>query len=288
MSQSPPFIQDATPENFTALVLSNSDKGLVLVNYWSPQAGPCLRLWPVLERLAGEFQGRFLLANLNVVRHPHLAREYGVTSVPTLKLFRHGAVQETVHGYDSEGSLRTLINRHLSRPSDRAIAQAVQRYQQGQAADAFALLERAAAEDPENARIPITHAKLLIQSRDYAAAEVLLHALPRAAWDSAEDSALLAHLSFLLASQSAPAAEDLEQFLASNPEDCDTRYTLAAVKLSRDDYEGAMDQLVEILRRDRGFRDGVAVRGLSAIFQLLGKDDQRVRRCRERLLDMSD
>lgn len=87
---SSPYVFDATAENFQTLVLENSDKGPVLVNYWSPHAGPCLMLMPRLVRLAGEFSGRFLLVMLNIDFLGRLARDHGVTSIPTVKVFRRG------------------------------------------------------------------------------------------------------------------------------------------------------------------------------------------------------
>ena len=92
------FIQDATDENFSELVVSNSSRGPVLVNFWSKKVGPCIRQYPVLEKLAQEFGGRFLLVNLNTDTFRQLARDYGVTSLPTLKLFVRGEVAATRHG----------------------------------------------------------------------------------------------------------------------------------------------------------------------------------------------
>ena len=86
------FIFEATPDNFTQLVLDNSAKGPVLVNYWAPWAGPCLKLWPVLEQLARHYAGRFLLVNINTDTHKKLARDYGINSLPTLKMYRYGKV----------------------------------------------------------------------------------------------------------------------------------------------------------------------------------------------------
>src|SRR5690606_21332874 len=102
------------------------------VNYWAPWAGPCLKLWPVLEKLAHEFGGRFLLVNLNTDKHQALAKSFGVNSLPTLKVFRNGQVIDQVYGAESEASLRRLLQRHLPRDSDRHIAAAVRRYHAGE------------------------------------------------------------------------------------------------------------------------------------------------------------
>src|SRR3990172_305178 len=126
-----PYVFDASAENFRALVLENSDKGPVLVNYWSPHAGPCLMLMPRLVRLATEFSGRFLLVMLNTDDLGRLAREHGVNSLPTVKLFRHGKVVDTLHGAESETVLREFISRHVSREVDGKYASALEAYQRG-------------------------------------------------------------------------------------------------------------------------------------------------------------
>jgi len=137
------FIFEATADNFTQLVLDNSAKGPVLVNYWAPWAGPCLKLWPVLEQLARHYAGRFLLVNVNTDKHKSLARDYGINSLPTLKMYRHGKVVDEVHGAESEQSLRAFIDKHMARPSDRLLAKALRLYQQGDTTAALTLLAEA-------------------------------------------------------------------------------------------------------------------------------------------------
>lgn len=284
MSTSPAHILDGTAANFGDAVIRNSHKGPVVVNFWSPGAGPCLRLWPVLEELARAYQGRFLLVNVNVDREQRVARDAGVGSVPTVKIYHRGEVVETVHGFDHAKAFRRLIDRYVPRDSDQLLVEALKLYQAGDSAAAFDLMDRAAAADPDNPRIPLTHAKLRIREGHYTEAEARLNALPRSAWGG-EASQLLAHLGFLLAAQDAPPLETLLERVAAEPEDCENRYRLAAVRLAADDYDGAVDQLLEILRRDRTYRDGAVVRGLSAIFRLLGNDDPRVKAWRGRMLD---
>lgn len=284
MSAPPAYILDGTAANFGDAVIRNSHKGPVVVNFWSPGAGPCLRLWPVLEELARAYQGRFLLVNVNVDREQRVARDVGVGSVPTVKIYHRGEVVETVHGFDHAKAFRRLIDRYVPRDSDQLLVEALKLYQAGDSAAAFDLMDRAAAADPDNPRIPLTHAKLRIREGQYAEAEARLNALPRTAWGG-EASQLLAHLGFLLAAQDAPPLETLLAQVAAEPENCEHRYRLAAVSLAADDYDAAVDQLLEILRRDRTYRDGAAVRGLSAIFRLLGNDDPRVKAWRGRMLD---
>lgn len=282
----PNFIFDGTADNFTTLVLENSGKGPVVVNYWAPWAGPCLKLWPTLESLAREFNGRFLLVNINTEREGKLARGQGVNSLPTLKVYRHGQVVDEVHGAESETSLRALLNRHVARPSDIALAKAVQRFMNGDVDGAFTQLTALAGEDPDNPRVPLTHAKLLFRAARYADTIAVIAAHP-ALRGNDEASVLLAHAEFMQDAQTADA-EALHAAEAAGTLDLDGRYQLAALALQHDDPETALRHLLDILKQDRGFRDGIARRGMTAIFHLLGRDDELSARYRSAMLDILD
>ena len=114
-----PYVFDATAENFRQLVLENSEKGPVLVNYWSPHAGPCMMMMPRLVRLTTEFGGRFLLVMLNTNELGRLAHEHGVNSIPTMKVYRYGKVVDTLYGVEQENVLRDFILKHVSGPATK-------------------------------------------------------------------------------------------------------------------------------------------------------------------------
>ena len=280
----PSFILDATSENFRTLVLENSEKGPVLVHYWSPRAGPCMMLMPRLVRLANEYSGKFLLVMLNTDEHGKLAREFGVTSVPTVKFFRQGQVQHTIHGAEPDAEFRHVIDKFVARQADMAQAVALRAYhKEGDVDKACTLLAKAALDDPTNFRISIDLAKLLMLKGDFTQAEYLLLSLPGEVRDEPEISTLLAHVGFIRVAQEAPDIETLERKIAADPDNTVARYQLSALKLVSDDYEGAMEQLLEIVRRDRAFRDDAGRKGLIAIFNMVGSQNELVGRYRSLL-----
>ena len=283
----PAYVFDATADNFRTLVLANSDKGPVVVNFWSPRAGPCRMLMPRLLKLAEEFRGRFLLVRLNTDEFARLARDQGVTSIPTTKVFRHGAVVDTLHGAESEASLRAFLRKHLGGPTGELRTTALRAFESGDAERAASLAAQAALAEPDDPRIPLDVAKLLVLQGRYAQAEALLAALPVALREQEAVRNLLTHASLLNAARRAPAPEVLEQAIAARPDDLEARYRLAAVRLTADDYEGAMAGLLEIARRDPSFRHDVGRDGLLAIFTLLGEQDARVQRYRAALLKIA-
>jgi putative thioredoxin len=281
-----PYVFDATAENFPTLVLENSDKGPVLVNYWSPRAGPCLMLMPRLVRLATEFGGRFLLVMLNTDEFGRLAREHGVNSLPTIKLFRHGNVVDTLHGAESEAELRGFISKHVSREANGKYATALQAYQRGDLDQAVTQAAEAALAAPDNPRLAIDLVKLLMLQQRFSQANELMKSLPQEVRQHPEIRNLSVHVGFIRTAGDAPPVATLERAIADNPDDLEARYRLCAIKMTQDDYAAAMEQLLEIVHRDHGFRDQAGRNGLRAIFSLLGEDDERVRRYRA-LLDQT-
>ncbi len=278
-----PYVFDATAENFPRLVLENSDKGPVLVNFWSPRAGPCLMLMPRLVRLADEFAGRFLLVMLNTDELGRLAREQGVVSLPTVKVYRHGRVVDTLHGAESDEVLRRFIDKQLADTADSRLRNALTAQARGDTGSAVRLAAEAALADPHDPRIPLELAKLLVLQQRYAQADDLLQALPEETRALPELRRLATHVGFLRAARDAPPVAELERTIAANPNDLEARYRLGAVHLVANDYEAAMQQLLEIAARGDGAPRERARHGLETLFGMLGEDDERVLRYRQLL-----
>lgn len=274
----PPYIQEANPDNFKTLVLENSERGPVMVYFWSPRAGPCMKLMPRLIRLADEYCGKILLVMLDTDEYGRMAKEeYGVTSVPTVKFFRHGKVENTIHGAESDAEFRRIIGKFVPREASMAQVNAARAFhREGDLDQACALLAKAVLEEPDNPRIVLDLAKLLVLKEEYARAEALLQSLPDEARAEPEISSLLIHAGFLRVAQEAPMVEILERDILAQPDKSVARYQLSAVKLLQNDYAGAMDQLLEIVRRDRAFREDAGRKGLLAIFNMLGNENALV------------
>lgn len=264
------FVLEATRENFAQLVLSNSDKGPVLVYFWSPQAGPCMMLMPRLLKLADEYGGKFLLVLVNVDVLKQLAHEQAVNSIPTVKIFRNGKVVQTIHGAESDATFHAALQNFIARDAEVAHVRALQAQRSGDAEAARRQLAEAALENPDNPRIPADLAKSLMADGAYQQAQDLLRALPPALRADAEIDSLLVHLDFIVTAQTAPSLPELQQRIATEPDDLEARHQLASVSLVQDNLEQAMNALLEIARRDRAFRQDIGRRGLLVLFEMLG------------------
>ena len=278
------YILDVTGDDFNQAVLSNSHKGPVMVNYWSDNAGPCLRLWPVLEKLANDYNGQFLLVNIDTNKEKQLAHDYGVNSVPTVKLFINGEVVDQIHGYDSPGSFKKMLNKYLARESDKDLALAVNEYQNDNKAAAFEQLNKLIFIDPENSRILLAYAKLLMKEEAYEQAYALLEKTPLKN-ESDEAVVLMTNALFISTAHSAAALDTLQQQLQEKPDDLTLLFQLCSHKMMHSNFAEAMDILLRIIKLNRTWRDGIASLCVRGLFIMLGKDSPLVIEYRRKLID---
>ncbi len=278
------YIIDVTSKNFSDAVLSNSHKGPVMVNYWAESAGPCLRLWPVLEKLANDYNGQFLLANIDTAKEKQLAHESGVNSVPTVKLYINGEVVEQIHGYDSPDSFKKILDKYLARKSDKELAAAVNEYQNGNKEIAFEQLNKLVFIDPENSRIQLVFAKLLMKEEAYEQAYALLEKTPLKN-ENEEAVVLMTNALFLLTVTKAEVIKNLQEVLEEQPGDLTALFQLCSHKIMQSEFGEAMSILLKIIKLDYSWRNGIASLCMRGLFIMLGKENPLVIEYRQKLID---
>ena len=276
-------VLEGTELNFDALVIENSRRGLVLVDFWAPWAGPSLRQQKVLRGLAEQYNGRFLLVTVNTDDQKGIASRFGVKSLPSFKLFRNGKVVEEVYGMQPEADYRDIVDKHLVPFGDKVRLAAARAWNGDQRDKAVQLLAEGALAEPDNLDIPAMLTKLLMRLHRYDEARDVLAALPAEAADTTELATLRAHLDFITAARGVDDGQGLAERLQQVPPDLDAHFQAAALHLVNDEYEQALQALIVILKADREYETGAARRGLLAVFDTLGGDHELVRRYRGEL-----
>jgi putative thioredoxin len=279
-----PFIIDVTRENYQQLMQASFEVP-VLIDFWASWCQPCMVLMPVLAKLAEEYQGKFLLGKLNTEDEQEIAAQFGIRSIPNVKLFRDGQPVDEFMGALPESAVREFIDRHVARESDAQVAQARERLAAGDATGAIALLNQSREADPDNPRATLTLAEAQVATGDIAAAEATLDSLPADERDNPEVAALRSHLYFEAQVAGAPAAPELEARLAADPGDNEARFQLALSRVVGQDYDAAMELLLDLMQKDRSFGDDAGRNTLLKVFELLG-DDPRVSRYRSRMASL--
>jgi len=277
------FAREITSADFNQVVIEGSKQAPVLVDFWAPWCGPCRALTPVLERLAEEYEGKFVLVKVNSDQNLDLAQQYGIRSIPNVKAFVDGQVVDEFLGALPESAVREFIDQLLPTPVELIRRDATTQAAAGDAERALALLDTAAELEPNNSAIQADRIELLLAAGRIAEARAIASRLgPFASQDPRLGRALARlHLADADAEHSDPAA--LETRVRTNPDDLETRLRLAKLYASQQRYESALEQLLEITRRDRGFGDDAGRKSMLAIFDLLPGQNELVSRYRKLL-----
>ena len=277
-----PHVFDATAERFQDEVLQRSLEVPVLVDFWAEWCGPCKQLGPILEKLAAEYNGAFLLAKVDVDKEQQLAAAFQVRSIPTVFLVKDGQLADGFPGVVPEGALRELLRSHGIDPRSAAEdAAPVAPAAVDPHVDVMRLRAESAAK-PEDDTLKLDLALALLRTGATAEAEQLLDALPANLATDDRTERARAHLRLLAVGRDAPPAEVLEAALAADEGDLRARHLLAVQHLVAGREESGLEHLIEMLRRDRQFEDGLARRTLIDAFRVV-QDEDLVGRYRRRM-----
>jgi len=278
-----PHVFEATTETFEAEVLQKSLQTPVLVDFWATWCGPCKSLGPILEKLAGEYNGAFELAKVDVDKEQQIAAAFQIRSVPTVFLIKDGQIVDGFPGAMPEGQLREFLTQHgvtaLEAPAtEDTPAEALPLDPQAE----VAALREAIAAEPDKAELKLDLVLALIKTGATAEAGPLLDALP--ANLATDDRAIRARarLDFGNALQGAPAADTLASRIQADGNDLEARYQYGIQQLLGGNDEAALEQFIEMLRIDRSFRDNLPKKALIDAFRVI-EDEDLVGRYRRRM-----
>lgn len=272
-----------TSQNFETEVLKKSQETPVLVDFYADWCGPCKSLGPILERLAAEYQGAFILAKIDADAEQMLVAGMGVRSLPTVVLFKNGQPVDHFMGAVPEGEIRTILDAHVERVEESPQERARALVEAGQYDDAIALYQLITADDPENYEIYLDMAQALLKKGDLASAEAIVERLPEAQKLDPRAKAIAASQTFMALLEGAPDRANCQSRVAADGTDSEARYFLAVHQMMADEVDAAIDGLLSLIRTDRAFKDDGARLLLLQIFDRLGADDPRVRAGRKSL-----
>ena len=284
MSNSP-YIIEITKDNYHTDVIERSAETPVLVDFWAPWCQPCKMLMPVLASLAEQYQGKFILAKINTEEEQELAAQFGIRSIPTVKLFRNGQAVDEFAGALPEADIRKFLDKHIPRESDALVDQAEALLLQGAIDDALTLLEQAKTADPANSNIDVALAQAHAASGNAEKALEIIDGLPADIQEKPEIGALRGLLFFEKLLENSPSEAQLQERLNEDDSDSEARYLLAAHLVINQRYEDALKLLLELMRKDRGYGDDAARKALLKLFDILG-DDPLVHRYRSRMMSL--
>lgn len=264
------YIVNVTSENFQHIILEGSTKQPVLVDFWADWCGPCKQLTPILEKLANDYQGRFLLAKINCDEQQMIAAQFGVRSLPTVYLVDKGQPVDGFSGAQPESAIRAFLDQHLPDPIQSEVDEAMVLLTSGDTSAAITKLKSAAHSAKEPHPINVLLAKAYISDNRLDDAESLLAAIPTVYRDS-EYKSVQAELDLKKNAADTPAIRKLNEQLHNNPADDDLRLQLAVQLHAVGRNKEALEALLVILKKDLNFAEGKAKKTFTDILAVLGQ-----------------
>lgn len=272
-------------EQFEQLVVQKSLDKPVLVDFWAQWCAPCKVLMPMLEKITASYQGELLLAKVDCDVEQDIVARLGVQSLPTVVLFKDGKPVDGFTGAQTEADIRTMLSQYVSEPTQDAedpVQTAQNLFDSGEFAQAEAVLKELLSGDDQQPVALVLFARCLAERGALAEAETVLNSVTDDEQKYAV-AAARAQLAFLRQVVELPDMADLKSRLAKNANDDEALLQLSVQQLARQNYQPALDNLLQLFIRNRSFADGAAHKTLLQVFELLGTEHPLVTLYRRRL-----
>ena len=280
-----------TQENFQAEVIDKSRSVPVLVDFWAEWCQPCQMLKPILEKLAEEYKGKFILAKVDSDANQQLAAAFGVRGIPNVKAIYDGKTINEFSGVLPEEEIRKFLDLIIPNESETYRLNAQTILESGDSAAALQLLEKSIASDENNYKAQIDKAEICANIGNIDEAETIIKKLPLAAREvdtitQERIQEIETKIGISRRSENLPEKESLLSTIEQNPDNLQARLDLANVYIAEKNFEPALELLFEIIRRDRQFNDDIARKTVLDIFTLAGAQSAMVRDARKKLASL--
>ena len=266
------FIVNIDENNAAQLLIEESHKRPVVVDFWADWCEPCKVLMPLLEKIANEYQGAFLLAKVNADAQQGIAQQFGVRSLPTVMVIQGGQPVDGFTGAQPEAQVREMLEKYLPKPWDGLLQLGQEAMERGEFREALTPLRQAWEESGLRYDITLVYVHALIECLRLDEAQTVLDGVRMADQDATYEQ-LRAQLEIKREAAKSPEIEALEQQLAATPDDLDVRHQLAVQYTNAGQFKEAMEHFVAILTRDLDHGDGATKRLLLDTIATLGKGD---------------
>jgi putative thioredoxin len=266
------YIVDIDESNAQTLLIEESQKRPVIVDFWADWCAPCKQLMPILEKLAAEYQGAFLLAKVNADEQQMLAQQLGVRSLPTVMVIKDGQPVDGFSGAQPESAVRDMLDKHVPSPQADSLVEAEQLLAEGDIPGALALFRGAWEDSGHKPEFTMAYAGALITASRLDEAEALLSDIKMVDQD-ARYQQLMAQIELQRQAARSPEIEALEADLASDEQNHEVRVKLAVQISSHGRYREALEHLLVVLRADRDWGNGEAKRVYLDMIATIGKGD---------------
>ncbi|MBL4783320.1 MAG: thioredoxin [Porticoccaceae bacterium] len=265
-------ILDINEQNFQTAVIEESSKRLVVIDFWADWCAPCKALMPVLEKLANEYAGQFVLAKVNADEQPKISGQFGIRSLPTVIFMKDGQPIDAFQGAQSEKEIRETLGKHLPKPWDEQLAKAQKMLADKDYQAALETLRPAYKDSEQRYDIAMSLAFTLVELNRCDEAQTVMDAIALVDREAHFDR-LLASLELKREAGKSPQIQALEEQLNKDLDNLELIYQLSLQYNQNNQFKEALDLLLTIIKADKEFQDGAAKKAYIDVLASMGKGE---------------
>lgn len=259
MSNKDVYIFEVSENNFDSVVIQNSQKIPVFVEFMGVWSEHCIKMENTLADLANEFPGEFIFAKVDIDEQQALKTEYAIENVPTLKIFVGGKLVQTEEGLLEESDLRIILKQHgVYSQIDEMCLEAREKHMAGETLEAIKLLTQAIQQDPSSTKVAMDMVQIFIDMKESQQARGLFSQLPESAKNTDMGKSLTGQLAFIDLAEKTDGMFELQQQLLAKPNDCKAHFDIAICLIADRDYSKAADHLFEIMKINPEYKENAA------------------------------
>ncbi|MGH7032725.1 MAG: thioredoxin [Stellaceae bacterium] len=284
------LVKNGSTATFMADVIDASHDAAVVVDFWAPWCGPCKHLGPALEKAVRDAKGAVRMVKVNIDENPELAQQMRIQSIPAVYAFKDGRPVDGFVGALPDSQVKQFVGKLAAAagggasPVAEAVALAKEAFAAGDLSRAANIFAQVAQHDPDNIDAMAGLARIALAKKDIKQARTILEKIPSEHAGHAEVTAARAGLELAEAgAQAAGAVGELRARLERNAADHQARLDLASALFAAGEREEAVDQLLELVRRDREWNEQAARKQLVKFFEAIGLGDPLTVQSRKRL-----
>ncbi|RJP20753.1 MAG: thioredoxin [Candidatus Omnitrophota bacterium] len=265
------YVINVSQQTFEADVVRASFQKTVVIDFWAQWCAPCRQLTPILEKVVASYGGQAILAKINVDENQWLCQQFGVQSIPAVKIVQQGKLVDEFVGALPEAEIRNILSQHIGGVYEEDAEDDHDAEEEDVSADAEERLRAILEKDPQNSHAQLRLAKIALEKNDPETASELLHAIELGKEEYNEAEGLLNKIEFIHIAKESAGKAQLRNNLAANENDPDSRYALACCLAAEGEYEPALEEFLTIVKRNKNYKEGIAVKAMVKVFSIIGQ-----------------